>query len=177
MNASIRIRPARPEEHAETGALVRAAYAADFALGAEYLAEIEDVAGRATSSEVLVAVEADPETGERILATVTIPRPGERLQDDTEPGEMDLRLLGVAHAARGRGIGEAVVRHCLRVARDRGCHRVVLHTGEIMTGAQRLYERLGFTRIPEREFDIEVLGGTRRILAYGLALTGVRVPA
>lgn len=167
MHETIDIRRVRPEEYPAVGALVRAAYEGDYTLSPEYLAEIEDVAARDVDSEVLVA--ADRATGD-VLGTITIPLAGRALMDDTVDGEFDVRLLGVAHAARGRGVGEAIMQHSAGIARSRGLGRIVLHTGEQMRAAQRLYERLGYTRIPDREFDIQTPTGSRRIFAYGLDL-------
>ncbi|WP_200332361.1 GNAT family N-acetyltransferase [Leucobacter sp. L43] len=165
MQETITIRRVSPDEYASVGAMVRAAYEGDYTLNDEYLAEIEDVAGRDQISEVLVAV--DRASGE-LLGSITVPLPGERLIEDTEENEFDVRLLGVSPAARGRGVGRAIMRYAADLARTRGLDRVVLHTGEQMVAAQRLYERLGFVQIPEREFTIEREIGPLRILSYGL---------
>ncbi|QIK63965.1 GNAT family N-acetyltransferase [Leucobacter viscericola] len=163
MSFSLDVRRIRSEEYATVGALVRAAYENEYVLESDYLDEIEDVAGRDSVSQVLVA-----EENGRILGSVTIPNVGERLLSNSAPDEMDVRLLGVSGEARGKGVGEALMRHVVRVARDRGSRRLVLHTGDQMVKAHRLYERLGFQQIPEREFTIETISGTRRIISYGL---------
>lgn len=165
--SGIEIRRVRPDEYASVGRMVRAAYETAYRLDGGYLAEIEDVAGRDVGAEVLVAEQAG-----RILGSVTIPRPGERQLSDSREDELDVRLLGVAPEARGLGVGAILMSHCARVARERGLRSVVLHTGEQMLAAQRLYERLGFVRVPEREFGITVSDGTRRIFAYRLDLAG-----
>jgi ribosomal protein S18 acetylase RimI-like enzyme len=56
-------------------------------------------------------------------------------------------------AARGRGVGELLVTACLDRARAAGKRRVVISTDPRMTSAHRLYERLGFTRLPERDWS------------------------
>lgn len=165
MNNHIEIRRVRAEEYALVGKLVRAAYEDEYLLEPEYLDVIEDVASRDAVSEVLAATHSG-----QIIGSVTIPNPGERLLTTSEPDEMDLRMLGVSEDARGRGIGEALMRHCAEVARDRGARRLVLHTGDQMVKAHRLYERLGFTPITEREFTIDTISGRRRIISYGLDL-------
>jgi ribosomal protein S18 acetylase RimI-like enzyme len=66
--------------------------------------------------------------------------------------EAAFRMLVVDRTARGRGIGEALVRGCLDRARAAGKRRMVLSTDPRMTAAHRLYERLGFTRLPERDW-------------------------
>lgn len=59
-----------------------------------------------------------------------------------------LKSMHTAAAARGQGLGRAMVDHVLSVARERGYRRVSLETGtmEAFAPARRLYERLGFAR-------------------------------
>jgi ribosomal protein S18 acetylase RimI-like enzyme len=76
-------------------------------------------------------------------------------------------MLAVAHGARGRGVGEALVRQCVDRARELGLTGVALSTQPSMGPAHRVYERLGFTRAPER--DWQPVPGIR-LLAYRLRL-------
>ena len=46
--------------------------------------------------------------------------------------------------ARGKGVGEALVRRCLEVARQRGAEIVELQSARWREVANRLYPRLGF---------------------------------
>jgi ribosomal protein S18 acetylase RimI-like enzyme len=48
--------------------------------------------------------------------------------------------------ARGQGIGEALVRECLRLAFKQGASRVELHSGDHRQPAIRLYQRVGFKK-------------------------------
>src|SRR5579884_36947 len=66
----------------------------------------------------------------------------------------EARLLAVAPAARGQGIGEALMRECIRRARRSGAKALTLHTSDIMEVAMRMYERIGFVRAPELDFHI-----------------------
>jgi ribosomal protein S18 acetylase RimI-like enzyme len=52
----------------------------------------------------------------------------------------------VDEAARGRGIGAALVRECLRLAAERGARRIELHSGNHRQAAIRLYQRVGFKK-------------------------------
>lgn len=165
-SGGVEVRLVRDGEHEAVGALARRAYAGDFELSAEYLAEIGSVAERAREHEVWVA--ADAATG-ALLGTVSTPRAGRRMsavaRDDKE---LDFRFLGVSGEARGRGVGELLVRHVMELAARRGIRRVVLNTGPEMRSAQRLYERLGFVRLPEREHVVELPSGRSFLMmAYG----------
>lgn len=167
--AGMRVREIREGEARGVSALVLDAYRGDYPqLGARYLTEIAAVADRAETHLVWVA--EDLATGE-LLGTVTTPRPGGMMTGLALPGELEVRLLGVARSARGRGVGERLMRHCLRLARIRGEHRVVLNTSAEMPAARRLYERLGFEPMPERER--RVVPPDRppvTVLAYGRAV-------
>ena len=55
-----------------------------------------------------------------------------------------IEAVRVARARRGAGIGEALVRHAIGVARDRGCGLVQLTSDRSRRDAHRFYERLGF---------------------------------
>jgi ribosomal protein S18 acetylase RimI-like enzyme len=57
-----------------------------------------------------------------------------------------LYSIAVDHAARGRGIGEALLRAVERGARARGCTRVRLEVRQDNPGAIALYEKLGYRR-------------------------------
>jgi GNAT superfamily N-acetyltransferase len=46
---------------------------------------------------------------------------------------------------RGLGIGEALVRQAIAMAREAGCYKLVLTSNRRRTDAHRFYERLGFT--------------------------------
>ena len=50
----------------------------------------------------------------------------------------------VDERSRGKGVGEALVRRCLEVARERGAEIVELQSARWREVANRLYPRLGF---------------------------------
>ncbi|MEH7414998.1 GNAT family N-acetyltransferase [Neobacillus drentensis] len=64
----------------------------------------------------------------------------------------EIRMLAVIPEAQGKGIATALISECILRAKANGCQAVGLHTGEFMTSAMRLYERLGFKRIPQYDF-------------------------
>ncbi|WP_330356139.1 GNAT family N-acetyltransferase [Streptomyces chartreusis] len=149
----IAIRPAEPDEFDGLGEITARAYLhdglLDFGESDEYLGELRDVAKRAAAAEVLVAV-ADG----RLLGGVTFLPSGGPMADIARSGEAEIRMLAVDRAGRGRGAGEALVRACVDRARaTEGCVRIVLSTQRTMHGAHRIYERLGFVRTPERDWN------------------------
>ncbi|MFB7863462.1 GNAT family N-acetyltransferase [Streptomyces sp. NPDC056069] len=147
------IRAVRPEEYETLGEITGRAYLDDGHLlrGEDdwYLGHLRNVAGRAAVAEVLVAV---TEEGALLGGVTFVPAPGV-MGDRAKPGETEIRMLAVSPAARGRGVGEALVRACVERARAvPGCVRIVLSTQTGMRTAHRIYERLGFHRVPERDW-------------------------
>ena len=65
-----------------------------------------------------------------------------------EPHHAEVKSMHTAEAARGRGIGRAMLDHLLAVARERGCRRVSLETGsmEAFAPARSMYATAGFTQ-------------------------------
>ncbi|MFJ7074857.1 GNAT family N-acetyltransferase [Streptomyces sp. NPDC098781] len=147
------IRQAGTAEYDALGEITAQAYLQDglldFGESDEYLGELRDVAKRAAAADVLVAVEKD-----RLLGGVTFVPSGGPMADIARSGEAEIRMLAVDRAARGRGAGEALVRACVDRARaTEGCVRIVLSTQRTMHGAHRIYERLGFVRTPDRDWN------------------------
>jgi putative acetyltransferase len=63
-------------------------------------------------------------------------------------GSAELKRMFVPPAARGRGIAGAILRTVEAHAIDRGVRLIQLETGPLQDSAIRLYERSGFTLIP-----------------------------
>ncbi|UUN30087.1 GNAT family N-acetyltransferase [Streptomyces sp. FIT100] len=164
------IRRAEPVEFEQLGEITAQAYLGDGLLGFgeddAYLHVLRDVAARAQdgAADVLVAVDQDA----RLLGGVTFVGAGGPFADIARDGEAEFRMLAVSPHARGRGAGEALVRACIAQARATdGCRRLMLSTQRSMHTAHRIYERLGFVRTPDR--DWEPLPGFT-LLTYGLEL-------
>ncbi|CAM5328305.1 GNAT family N-acetyltransferase OS=Streptomyces tendae OX=1932 GN=GUR47_14695 PE=4 SV=1 [Streptomyces tendae] len=145
------IRRATAEEYDTLGEITAQAYLRDglldFGESDSYLDELRDVAKRAAAAEVLVAA-ADG----RCSARTFVPSGGP-MADIARPGEAEIRMLAVAREARGRGVGEALVRACVDRARTVAGYGRRLSTQTAMRTAHRLYERLGFVRTPDRDWN------------------------
>jgi len=147
----VRIRRARPADHEATGAVTVAAYA-DFLLGPDdpYAGHLRNAAARDLEAELWVATPGD---SDEILGTVTICPSGSPWQELAGHDEGEFRMLAVSPAARRTGVGEALVRLVLDRFREQGATAIVLSSLPQMTDAHRLYERLGFVRTPERDWQ------------------------
>lgn len=166
----ILLRPVRPDEYVALGELTVAAYhgVGEMPHQDEYDAQLRDVARRAETSCVVVAVSPDG----RVLGGITyVSGPEDPYSEDLRPGEAGIRMLAVDPAAQGQGIGRALTRWCLDEARATGRQRLVLHTSSMMPAAIRLYERMGFARAPELDFS-PVPGVD--LIAYVFDLTDAR---
>jgi predicted N-acetyltransferase YhbS len=157
----MQIRPVRPEEADELGAITVTAYTdlPGHVPEPDYEAELADVATRATQAEVLVAVDDDG----TVLGGVTFVPDGDNpMAEHGVEGATSIRMLAVTGSAQGRGVGEALVWACLDRSRECGAERVVLHSTDWMQAAHRLYLRLGFVRRPDLDWrpvpDIPLLG-------------------
>jgi ribosomal protein S18 acetylase RimI-like enzyme len=149
---TVTVRAAHTGEYDRVGTLTIAAYRT---LPVDHLwngydVEILDTAERAKAASILVA-DAD---GTVVGAVTYVGDSSSPWSEWTEPGEAQFRLLAVDPSARGAGVGEALVRACLREA-SAADQRVVIHTTPWMAAARRMYERLGFVRRPERDVPYE----------------------
>jgi ribosomal protein S18 acetylase RimI-like enzyme len=172
------VREAREEELEQIGELIAEVYGGEDLAGPEYVKVLRDARARweSPATTLLVAHDDVAEEGEtvesealEILGTVVYAAPGSPWQDVATDEEVEFRMLATVAPARGRGVGETLVRACIDRARQSGAPRLVLSTGPEMLAAHRLYERLGFVRVPERDWrprpDMEHL-----LRAYALEL-------
>ena len=79
----------------------------------------------------------------------------------------ELRLLAVAPEVRGLGVARALVAECVRRARRSGARALGLHTSASMRVAMAMYERMGFERAPEHDFQP---AGAELVQGYRLRL-------
>lgn len=164
-----RIRDARPDERDAIRALTRAAYA-------EYAAIMTPATWAGFSEAMRAGLEAEggverivAERDRRLVGSVLLfPPAADAYGGHTGPAAWpELRLLAVAPEARGQGIGRALVAECVHRARRRGAAALGLHTSASMRVAIRMYERLGFVRAPEHDFQPP---GAELVTAYRLDL-------
>lgn len=146
------LRRATRRELPEIGALTLAAYE-EFLAGPEagYRHQLADATSRFEDAELWVAVD-----GDGLLGTVTYCPPGSPWRELADDGEGEFRMLAVHPRGRGRGAGHALAHLCENRARADDATRVVLSSLPTMASAHRIYERLGYTRAPERDWTVDV---------------------
>lgn len=171
--SGVRIREARPEEFEPLGHLLVDVYTRLEGFPGpdeqpRYYALLANIGEftRKPQAQLLVALDAD----DRLLGGVVyfgdMAHYGSGGSAGTLTHASGLRLLGVAPAARGLGVGRALTEACIQRARERGHARVVLHTTRAMQVAWGMYERLGFERAPELDF----MQGELPVFGFSLVL-------
>jgi len=148
--AGVVVREAEPAEHEPAGRLTVDVYSAipGTHMNDGYATELADVARRAREAVVLVGLV----DGELAGCVTYVPDAASPWAEGLRPGEAGIRMLAVHPAARGRGLGTALVEACLGRARAAGRHAVFLYSTPWMKAAHRIYVKAGFTRAPERDW-------------------------
>lgn len=166
--AQLAVRAALPEEFERVAELTVDAYARVLGdeLG-EYRDELADVATRAKSAEVLVAVGAEGVVG----AVTYVPGADSPLLEFEDPDAAGIRMLAVDPAFQGLGAGRVLTEACIERARAAGRRRVLLYSTAPMVIARAMYERMGFRRDEARDWPFEREdGSTFVLLCYVLEL-------
>ena len=156
MTDEVRVREAQPGDEAAIRAVTLGAYeqyAGHMRAHWEgYRRNILDTLAAPGPAQRLVAEDAGAIVGSVILyppGTVGITA-GARPIGGEWP---EVRLLAVDPAVRGRGVGLLLMQACVDRARAAGAAALALHTTDMMASAMRLYERMGFERAPELDFQ------------------------
>jgi ribosomal protein S18 acetylase RimI-like enzyme len=154
------IRPARLEEYESLGKMLVSAYAALPGMPStsevpEYYDRLANVGSRAALPGLTVFV-VESEDG-RLAASVDFIADLSQYGYDGPVSKLTdaaaIRLLAVDDAFRGQNIGRTLTCFCIAHARELGKTRLVLHTTKLMQAAWTIYERLGFIRYPEIDFQ------------------------
>ena len=152
-NAGLVVRDAAPADYPAIRDVVMTAYRqyADLIapdVFSAYLADLLDLETHARHGRLLVA-EAD----QWICAFGAFYQDASVKGIGMPAGWASGRALAVHPAARGNGAARALLAAGERLAREAGAPVLVFHTVSFMTGAIALYERLGYRRAPEFDYD------------------------
>ncbi len=149
------VRTAQPDDYDEMRVVVRAAFHQYSGLMLppqvfeRYLADLLDIERHADAGVPLVV-----EAGGRIRASAIF-YPDAYGQGLSLPsGWAGGRGLAVHPEVRGRGVASTLLAEGERLARSIGAPVFAFHTVSFMSSAQALYERLGYRRAPEFDYDL-----------------------
>jgi ribosomal protein S18 acetylase RimI-like enzyme len=113
------------------------------------------------AGDVFVAGPAGKAVG--VVVMVAPGTPGMAVARDEEA---ELCLLAVSSQARREGIGRALVERCTDLAREKGWPAIALWSRPYQTAAHRLYESLGYRRLPDRD-EGDATGFARLVFRLG----------
>ncbi len=177
-NATAGIREASGEDAGAIAALWTEAYVTLGVGGRSKPYTTADFRDSARHGEVFVVDEADRMEGVGggevagarrggIAGVVVLFAPGDPGRVVAASDEAELSRLAVASSARRMGIGRALTRFCEERARAADWNAIALWSRPRQVEAHRLYESLGYRRVPERD-SVDETGHDR--LLFRLAL-------
>ena len=148
--ASARIRRADPLDASDVARVLRQSF---LEYQDQYTAEgfaatapgEHQVRSRMAEGPVWVAVLSNA-IGSNVIGTASVVQ-----KDD---GVLYVRGMAVLPEARGRGVGESLLREIEGFALRNACTRLLLSTTPFLTGAIRLYQRFGFERTHDGPNDL-----------------------
>jgi ribosomal protein S18 acetylase RimI-like enzyme len=166
------IREAKPEEFEALGQLMVSVYSSlegfpkqdEQPRYYEMLAHIGQMAAK-PDTKLLVAV-----AGSKLLGGVVyysdMAQYGSGGTATQEKNASGFRLLAVSPDARGMGVGQALARKCIALAKEKKHPQVIIHTTSAMRVAWGMYERMGF----RRSEDLDFMQGNLQVFGFRLVL-------
>ncbi len=143
MAESLSFRPIRLEDDAAMASIIRAVMPEFGADGPGFAIHDLEVDAMCASYSVPGAAYFVVETAEGSV----IGGGGVAKLDGGDSGVCELRKMYFLPEARGTGMGEKLLRHCLSTAKDLGYKTCYLETLTGMDAAMRLYEKVGFQKL------------------------------
>lgn len=149
MTSPIAVRPAAQADLERAADICVEAYDAAGQLepGSPYVATLRDTPGRMAEAILLVA-----ERDGVVVGTVTICPIGSPFAEIASEGEVEFRFLAVAPSAQGTGVGSALIAAVEQHARSTRARSLAICVRDTNTDAAAMYERMGFTRVPHRDW-------------------------
>ena len=160
MNANFKIREAKNSEYEALGDFLTDVYSRIPGYPSkeeqpDYYATLQNIGTFAEKpgTFLLVAVTA----GERIIGGVVYFKEmqyyGSGGSATLEKETSGFRLLAVHPEFRGNGLGKTLCEECIQKAKRDGNKQVIIHSTKYMQASWRIYEKLGFHKSPELDFD------------------------
>ena len=162
------IRNAEPDEYPQLGELTVGVYASlvgmpTVAEQPDYYEVLRDVGKRAANPaiDVFAAVSDSGEVLGSVDFIADMKQYGSAGRATSISNAAGIRYLAVKPACRGKSIGRTLTTFCIDRARALGKSAVILHSTKAMATAWAMYERMGFRRCADFDFQqgaLEVFG-------------------
>lgn len=156
----IEIREAKPEEYWELGTLMVKVYSAleGFPSPAEipsYYDRLQNVGDfkKDPKTKLIVAIFEDGKIEGGLVYFGDMRYYGAGTEATLSQHAGAFRLLAVNPETRGQGIGKKLIQACFDQVRQEGFKCLVIHSTEYMMTAWKMYERMGFEKFPEIDFE------------------------
>jgi ribosomal protein S18 acetylase RimI-like enzyme len=109
---------------------------------------LEDLAALVddSSSTLIIAREAGKIVGALTLAIYRVPTGIRSIIED----------VVVDHSARGRGIGQALMKHSIDLARAKGARSITLTSNPLREAANRMYISMGFEKRETNAYQLKL---------------------
>jgi ribosomal protein S18 acetylase RimI-like enzyme len=122
-----------------------------------------DFRATAASGAYLLVAETDG----AVVGVVALLAPASPSRAIAREGEAELARLVVSAAARRQGIGRALAGRCTELVRSQSWQAIALWSRRYQTAAHRLYESLGYRRMPDRD-SVDASGHERLVFRLEL---------
>ena len=168
------IRNAKPEEFEKIGKLMVNVYSQlegfpkqdEQPAYYEMLANIGELTKK-PATELLIAVSPNGEIEGGVVYFSDMQYYGSGGTATKEKNAAGFRLLAVAHAARGKGIGKLLTNECIQKTKQKNLSEVIIHSTRAMQTAWSMYETLGF----KRSEDLDFMQGELPVFGFRLLLS------
>ncbi|WP_299443092.1 GNAT family N-acetyltransferase [uncultured Aquimarina sp.] len=159
MNSQYIVRDANPDEFTKIGELMVKVYSQldGFPNQEEQpnyyktLANIGSLTEK-PNTRLLIAISEGGEIGGGVVYFSDMQYYGSGGTAPQEKNAAGFRLLAVAPAARGKGIGRLLTKTCIEFAKNEKQNQVIIHSTKAMQIAWKMYEKLGFKRSEDLDF-------------------------
>jgi len=117
-------------------------------------------------AELLVAVSPGNRIGGAVVFFSDMQYYGSGGAATGEKKAAGFRLLAVDTVLRGKGIGKLLTNECIRKAKEKKLHQLIIHTTMAMRTAWKMYETLGF----QRSEDLDFMQGELAVFGFRLLI-------